>query len=185
MEEPKKIIIALIGGENTGKTTFRDYLLNINLDKIRLKDYTPLLFGDFNSKEFVFKNKTYSLNIWDTSGVKRFKALFKIFVKESDIIFIFYNSLVRKSFENAKSLYDDAKNYCISNNPMYVLVCNKYDLYIKEKLMKQNIVKDEEALEFADKNNLLFLNFSIFEKYENDSNEILSKVLNIYLNKNR
>ena len=156
MDERIMIQIGLIGGENTGKTTFRNYLTNINLDKNILKNYTPSISAQFISKEFIFKNKTYSLNIWDTVGAEKYRALLKIFVKESDIIFIFYNSLFRKSFEYAKSLYEYVKNYCNSNNAIYVLICNKYDLYIKEKLMKENIVKDEEALEFADKNNLRY-----------------------------
>ncbi len=46
---------------------------------------------------------------------------------------------------------------------------------------KDNIIDDEEVLEFAEKNKLIYSHISILEKYSQGVNELFKKVLNEYL----
>ena len=55
----------------------------------------------------------------------------------------------------------DKKN--VNNNPIFVLIRSRYDECL-EKNDNKNIVSDEEALEYADLNNLYFAHLSNFEK---------------------
>ena len=45
---------------------------------------------------------------------------------------------------------------------------------------KGKIISDEEALEFAEENGLLFCHLSMFDKYENGINELMIKILKKY-----
>ena len=72
---------------------------------------------------------------------------------------IFYNANNKKSFEYAKQLCCEKKN----NNNIIILIRSKYDINITVK--NGEFVSDEEALEFADKNNIFFLNLSNSEKH--------------------
>ena len=67
---------------------------------------------------------------------------------------------------------------------IYVLISSKYDLYIKSAENNNN-VPEEEALEFASKNNILFAHLSIAEKNSNGINELMDKVLKEYFKRNK
>ena len=66
----------------------------------------------------------------------------------------------------------------LEKNAKFVLIRSRYDEFIKINNDNKNIVVDEEALEFADLNNLYFIHLSNFDKNET-VNEFLKKVLNI------
>ena len=64
-------------------------------------------------------------------------------------------------------------DYCI-RNAIFALIRNKYDYKCR------NEISDEEALEFADKNNMLFFHLSLHEKNETGIKELFETVLNEY-----
>ena len=66
----------------------------------------------------------------------------------------------------------------LEKNAKFVLIRSRYDECLKINNDNKNIVVDEEALEFADLNNLYFIHLSNFDKNET-VNEFLKKVLNI------
>ena len=84
----------------------------------------------------------------------------------SGIIFLFYDSSIRVLFQRAKELFDKTKDTLDTNEVIYVLISSKYDLYTKAEQNIDNI-SEEEALEFASENNMLFAHLSIAEKYAN------------------
>ena len=173
-----KIKLSVIGDECTGKSIFLKYLNNNKLDKSEYVEYIPTSGAAYFLKTLIYKNKIYKFNIWDNAGNIRFRQLNIIFLRNSKVILIFYNHMNRNSFETAKELISWSKDRCI-NNPIYVLVCNKYQLNMNEKT--KNIVRDEEVLEYAEKNDILFSHISIFDKYEDGINELLIKILNKYI----
>ena len=139
-------------------------------------EYIPTLGASYFTISRVNKNRSFNLDIWDTSGIEKFFSLIKIFCREADAILIFYNPYDVKSFERAKIFLND----CISNgkdNALKALVRGRYDESIKNNDTK-NFVSDEEALEFADSNNLYFFHFTSFEKYETGFNEFLEILFN-------
>ena len=58
------------------------------------------------------------------------------------------------------------------------LIRSKYDLNLN--LEKNEIVSDEEALEFADKNNFIFTHISSFEKYGNGIDNLFDIIFKEY-----
>ena len=173
-----KIKLSVIGDECTGKSIFLKYLNNNKLDKSEYVEYIPTSGAAYFLKRLIYKNKIYSFEFWDNAGNIKYRSLNMIFVSNSKVILIFYNHMNRNSFETAKELISWSKDRCI-NNPIYVLVCNKYQLNMNEKT--KNIVRDEEVLEYAEKNDILFSHISIFDKYEDGINELFIKILNKYI----
>ena len=50
---------------------------------------------------------------------------------------------------------------------------------------EENLLNEEEILEFVEKNNLIFGHLSIKEKYSKGINEIFMKVMNEYMKKKK
>ena len=121
-------------------------------------------------------------DIWDTGGQQRYAELTKIFYRNADIIFVFFNSHDRKSFERAKKDIESVKIVCENKNVVYILVENKYDLDINS-IETENIIYDEEISEYVEENNIIFSHLSILEKYSNGVNELFIKAIKEY-NKN-
>ena len=67
-----------------------------------------------------------------------------------------------------------------NKNCIYVLISNIYDLNFSSN-EKEDIISEEEILEFAEENNLIFAHLSILEKYSQGVNELFQKVFKEYL----
>ena len=174
------IKLVIIGGDNSGKTKFIQYITGQNFD---INSYISSLTAQFCHKIIIFHEQKIKLEIWDTAGKEKYEALIKIFTRDACIIFLFYDSFDKASFERAKKIYNRVKDFCEINEAVYVLVSSKYDLYINTK---ENIEKiSEEALEFASNNNMPFAHISIVEKYCNGINELFDKALEEYFKRKK
>ena len=71
------------------------------------------------------------------------------------------------------------------NKAICILVRIKYDLGMNEDNRMNDFVSDEEALEFADKNNIKFAHVSSIEKYGDGIKELFSLILNQILEKRK
>ena len=175
-----KIIIA--GGVNVGKTLF---MKRINIikkgEKFNIenfdKNYISTIKRDFTKFDFEIKDKLYKVQFWDVSGQDIWEDTVYYISRGAGAILLFYDSCNRDSFLKAKKLYTNLyKSYPKS---IYALVRSKYDLALKEE--NNDIVSDEEALEFANNNNIIFAHLSNFEKYETGTNELLREIFSKYL----
>ena len=83
----------------------------------------------------------------------------------------------------AKSYFEDIKIECKTRNPIYVLVRSQYENVLKRE-EKNDIVRDEEALEFTDENNIYFFHIGILEKYETGIDDLFEFILNKYRKSN-
>ena len=75
------------------------------------------------------------------------------------------------SFEQSKDFIDDLKRFYKEENPICNLVRFDY-----EKASNSNI-SEEEALEYADNQNIYFTHISLNEKYETGIKELLYTIL--------
>ena len=75
---------------------------------------------------------------------------------------------------------EEIKQNCgLQFSPILVLIRIKYENDLNPK--KYAVISDEEALEYADKNNMHFFHIGINKKYETGSNESFEFVLNKYI----
>ena len=173
--------VALVGDFSMGKTTFLSRISSKNYLNF-LKDKGAIISTDGGSYRKLYikiKDRTFSLDIWDTSGQRRFSSLIKHFYEDAKIILLFYDPFDKSSFKRVDEILFQIKNEDIKN-VIFGLISNKYEQNLKN-VHNENIVSDEEALEYADKNKLYFSHLSNFVKYETGINQIFELVLNEYL----
>ena len=174
--------IVLIGDTETGKTSFISRLLRNNYFQfIKESIISPSISTQFFRVKVKYKNKLFILECWDTAGLLKFHALTKVFYKDADIILIFYNSFNTSSFNRLNDFLNEIK-YIVTNNPLILMIRNKYEIN-SNKYDNIDFISDEKALEYADKNKLLFFHLSNYEKYETGFNQLIETILNEYLKK--
>ena len=179
MDNEKKVKLLLIGDSGSGKTIFVQNLIT-GYDSLNFGHYLSTNGASYARFNLIYNNTIFKVDIWDTSGQEKYTPLLSIFVKDSDIIFAFYNCNSKISFEKAKFLLELAKSKNNIKNCIYALIGNRYDLDLSYN-EKDDITNDEEVLEYAEENNLIYAHLSILEKYSQGVNELLKKALKEYL----
>ena len=177
-KEPIYAKIIMVGGVNVGKSLFMKRINIIKTgEEFNIENFDENYISTFGSvyTSFLFKikDKRYKVQIWDVSGQDRLENLVNYIARGAGAILLFYDSFNRDSFLKAKKLY--ANLYKSYPESIYALVRSKYDLSLKE--VNNDIVSDEEALEFANNNNIIFAHLSNFEKYETGTNELFLKII--------
>ena len=85
----------------------------------------------------------------DTPGQEKYRALIRIFMRDLDCVVIGYDITNKNSFEEAKEYWYNLVKEVTNCNLIY-FIANKIDLYEQEE------VRIEEAIEFAEEENLRF-----------------------------
>jgi len=98
-----------------------------------------------------FRDNTVKLQIWDSAGQERYKALIPSYVRGAAIIFIIYDLSDKKSFMNLETWINFIKQVN-TDESLVILAGNKSDL---ERQVSYN-----EGYELAKKNNMLFFETS-------------------------
>ena len=139
MEEIPDCKITLVGDSGVGKSS----IIGRFVTGIFIKDMSSTAGLNYSQKLYEKDGKKVNLNLWDTAGQEKFRALGRNFYKNSYIIIIVFDITNRMSFINAKEVwYNEIKNYGEKYN-FLSLVGNKSDKYEEEE------VTDEEAISFA------------------------------------
>ena len=109
--------------QNTASTNGASYASkNVNYDKLK---------------------KTITLDIWDTAGQEKYKALTKFFYKDAAIAILVYDITQKQSFESIKSYWYEQVKENGEKTVVLGIVGNKSDLYEQEE------VPENDAREFA------------------------------------
>ena len=181
----QEIRVCLNGIYRSGKTTFVKRIIsqsNFNNFKGLIIEYLTTIGASYDIVFVKHKSKVFKLEIWDISGQIRFFPLLEAFNKRADFIIYFYDPFNKDSFEYIKKSYQKAKKINLSCLCNGILIKSKCDL--NETKDRNIMISDEEVLEFADENNLLFRNLSNLEKYGSGIEEIIEDVINANLYKN-
>jgi len=145
--KPKNCLIKIvfIGDTFTGKTSvFNNYLE----DKTDFDtSFISTIGVDFKVKHIIKDNYDIKVQCWDTAGQERFKSVITSFYRNSDIIFLFFDVTVRKTFENLNFWLDEIEHHSKKENKI-VLVGNKTDL------INIRQVSIEEYKDYANKHNM-------------------------------
>ena len=144
-KELPEIKMILLGESGVGKTSIiKKYLYN----KFS-QEFTPSSAMNYVEKILKIDNKEIRLNIWDTIGQEKYRALSKLFLNETEIIVLVYSITDLHSFEELdywEKLYKEN----IGNEVFLGLVGNKCDLLEDQK------VTEEIGKEHAKKINAVF-----------------------------
>ena len=145
-EAGEDIKVILVGEAGTGKTS----LIKVSVGEKFQENTSSTYLSTFVTKSFTKNEKKYILNIWDTAGQEKYRAMTKIFTKNAKIVIFVYSIDNKESFEGLKSHWVKSIKDSLGDKPICGMVGNKYDLFLKEE------VKEEEAKEFAIQNDMRF-----------------------------
>lgn len=77
---------------------------------------------DFFTREFTLDEKfDFNLDVWDTAGQEKFRAVNRSYYNEADMAFFVYDITDRNSFVNLQYWIDDYFNCTSSQNPVILL----------------------------------------------------------------
>ena len=114
------------------------------------------------------------LDIWDTGGQERYRALLQLYYRDAHAALITYDVTNTRSLENCEYWVNELRR--TEENCILCLVANKIDVPVEEKKIEQRV-----AQEFAEKFGMLFVETSaksgenINKLFETVAQEIVNK----------
>ena len=148
MEEYDYMIL-VVGDSAVGKTKF---LCKLTENKFN-QNYMASTAIDIKNTSIKINGKNIKLQIWDTAGQEKYRALTRSFLIKAQGILALYDITNHTSFDNLQSWLTLIKEECYVDIPV-IIVGNKMDLEEKR------IVDKEEASEYAKKQNVEFIETS-------------------------
>lgn len=131
----KRIQIALCGNGCTGKTTTFNAIMEYNnSDKIFTDNYIETEAVNRGIiTAFTSDGEEVEIIVVDTAGQEKYGKFWEYYLIGSDVIFIFYDSLNKKSLEDVQKWYDRVADLItagkIPNTVKIGIVGNKLDMY--------------------------------------------------------
>mmetsp|Transcript_80940 Transcript_80940/g.164853 ORF Transcript_80940/g.164853 Transcript_80940/m.164853 type:complete len:205 (+) Transcript_80940:107-721(+) len=141
--------LLLIGDSGVGKSC----LLLRFADEKYTESYISTIGVDFKIRTIDLDGKSIKLQIWDTAGQERFRTITSSYYRGAHGIIIVYDITDKASFDNVKEWLKEIGLYACANVNK-LLVGNKCDME------DRRAVTYEEAKEFADANDMPFLETS-------------------------
>ncbi len=149
-EQEAQIVLKLLllGDSSVGKTSILLEYISNKFDESSIStvgvDYMDKII-DYNK----FKIK---LQIWDTSGEEKFRTITKNFYRNADGLLVVFDLTKKESYDHIRSWINEAKE---NNDKLKtILIGNKLDL------KDERIVAIDVAKQFAEKNNLKYIETS-------------------------
>ena len=172
-DDPSTIDIKMIllGDAGVGKTS----IIGRYVDDSFSDDYESSSSYTYVQKKIVISNQKINLSIWDTVGQEKYRALTKLFFKDTKIVILVYAIDNKNGFEGLDywlKLYKES----IGDEAILGIVGNKSDLFLKQQ------VEEEDAKKFAEDNKGFF---SLISAKENKPqlDEYINKLVKEYLKK--
>ena len=133
--------VVLLGDSGVGKTC----LITRYISETFEQNTASTNGASYASKKVNYDKlkKTITLDIWDTAGQEKYKALTKFFYKDAAIAILVYDITQKDSFESIKSYWYEQVKENGEKTVVLGIVGNKSDLYEQEE------VPENDAREFA------------------------------------
>ena len=149
-DEEIGIKVTLIGESSVGKTC----IINKFCKNIFDAEIDSTLGANYSQKKIEKNGLKIRLDLWDTAGQEKYRAIGRHFYKESYIVCLVYDITNKESFENLKKIwYPELVEYG-EKYRIIALIGNKVDLYLDEE------VSEEKGKEFANEINAFFMRTS-------------------------
>ena len=124
LKEDLKFKLVVLGDSGVGKTN----LISRYITNIFDKSSKATIGVEFFSKTYkINKKKIIRVEIWDTAGEERYKAITSVYYKGAKGAFIVYDITSRKSFDNVDKWIEEIKEKT-SKDIKLIVIGNKIDL---------------------------------------------------------
>ena len=147
-----KYKIILLGNSGVGKTSIFKRLLT---DKFN-GNYSSNIGIEFEEYNVKYKNNKYKIMLYDTCGAEKYKALTKMYLKNTDGVIFVFDITNKDSFEDLTMWYNLLKEE--QEKIIGILIGNKTDINSEERQI--NII---DSKSFANEHNLKYFECSAKE----------------------
>ena len=139
----------IVGDSSVGKSNLLLRYLNNKFED----EYQSTIGVEFGAKNLEIDNINYRIQLWDTAGQEQFRSITRAYYQNSVCAIVVYDISNEITFKNVKDWIDDVRAQSPKN--IYImLVGNKNDLVEKRQ------VSYEKGLEYANSNNINFIETS-------------------------
>ncbi|KAJ8565647.1 hypothetical protein K7X08_008223 [Anisodus acutangulus] len=144
--------VVLIGDSAVGKSQL---LSRFSRNEFSL-DSKATIGVEFQTRTLEIDHKTVKAQIWDTAGQERYRAVTSAYYRGAVGAMLVYDITKRQSFDHVARWLEELRGHA-DKNIVIMLVGNKTDLG------SLRAVPTEDAKEFAEKENLFFIETSALE----------------------
>ena len=170
----KDLKVILLGDSGVGKSSIILRYYKNQFDQNGLSTFGAA----YVTREIVKDDITYRLNIWDTSGQEKYRAVTKLFVQGANIVILVYSIDRKDSFDILDFWYQEILKIAEGeNNFILGIAGNKSDLIASSD---KETIPEEEGEKYAKEKNAYFKLLSAKEDYkgiENFFNTLLDKCI--------
>ena len=165
--------VVVIGDIECGKTSIMNRFIEGTFD-----EESATISVDYKEKIIEVNDKSIKLQVWDTAGLERFKAINNSFYRGTHGIIVVYDVTNKDSFGNT-SIWLKEVSYYPGKGVQKILVGNKCDN------STTRVVTYTEGKNFAEKENIEFIETSAKDgKNINELFELMTKeILEVQLTK--
>lgn len=175
--ETNEIKVILLGDTGVGKTSI---ILRYSTNKFE-ENCLSTIGSNFTKKTLKSEEdkNEYILNIWDTSGQEKYRAVTKLFVQDSNIVILVYSVDNKESFNVLDFWYKQVVEICGGeDNIIFAIVANKADYY--EEKDEDELIPEEEGQKYANGKNAYFKSVSA-KNGGKGIPKLFEELLNIYI----
>ena len=142
------IKILIVGDPGVGKSNF---IFRYTKDKFSKSNLSTVGF-ESNCKEIEINKRKIIIQLWDSAGQNKYRAITKNLFKRVEGIIILYDITDKNSFSNVTNWIKSIKEE--NDNVQIALAGNKCDLN------KRRVVEEEEAINLSRENQIIFMETS-------------------------
>mmetsp|Transcript_24500 Transcript_24500/g.23525 ORF Transcript_24500/g.23525 Transcript_24500/m.23525 type:complete len:224 (+) Transcript_24500:158-829(+) len=166
--------VVLIGDSGVGKSNL---LSRFTRNEFNLESKSTIGV-EFATKSIQVDQKTVKAQIWDTAGQERYRAITSAYYRGAVGALLVYDISKQITFENVERWLKELKDHAEANI-VIMLVGNKSDL------RHRRAVSTEDAMAFAENNNLAFIETSALDATGVDESftQILTEIHKLVIRK--
>ena len=158
--------IVIVGDSGVGKTNILlRYLRNQHDSSTK-----PTIGVDFFAKDYFNENQRAKIQIFDTAGQEKYRSICSTYYKNIDGAVVVYDISKRQSFDSLDFWMGEIVAYNQKNVQM-LLIGNKTDL------KEEREVSEEEGLEYANINGMMFIEVSALKNNDMHIQESFNQLL--------
>ena len=106
-EELIEIKSIILGESGVGKTNLAKAAIDLRFEP----NSKSTVNSSYVSKKIYIFGKEYDLKLWDTAGQEKYRALTKLFYKNSKVVIFVYDITNRKSFNELEYWINEVKKW--------------------------------------------------------------------------
>ena len=173
-EKGEEIKIILVGESGTGKTSLINTAQGLPFFE---GNQISTLISSFVKLSLTIDGVKYYINLWDTIGQERYRALTKVFLNESKIVIFVFDITAKESFTELEYWINLIENE-LPPDVIKEIAANKSDLIAENENVDEDMIR-----EYSEKKGIEFTYTSA--KNIKTFNKLLNKLITKYIEKQK